>query len=138
MFRSFFSTRLGSLSGAPSIRRLKTYSAQTGYAYQYFYEGYRSYRKARAETGTEFVFRVWAGRKSGIVVRVLLADDAVHAWEQAHTRALTATERYAIAKMALFQAFDERATPALLKQDVCVRLADVDAILETLGIEPEE
>ena len=56
-------------------------------------------------------------------------------WEQSHARELSATERYAVAKMALFQAFDERATPELMKQEVRVRAADVTAILDTLGLE---
>jgi hypothetical protein len=55
-------------------------------------------------------------------------------WEQAHDHALSSTERYAISKMALFQAFDERATPDLMKQEVRVRAADVSAINETLGL----
>ena len=37
-------------------------------------------------------------------------------------------------KWCLFQAFDERATPELMKQDVRVRAADVSAINETLGL----
>ena len=44
------------------------------------------------------------------------------------------TERYAVAKMALFQAFDERTEPALMKDPVHVRAADVEAIVETLGL----
>jgi hypothetical protein len=65
---------------------------------------------------------------------VLLGEGAVAAWEKAHERELSATERYAISKMALFQAFDERGTPALMKDDVRVRNADVEAIVETLGL----
>ena len=37
--------------------------------------------------------------------------------------------------MALFQAFDERATPDLMKHEVRVRSADVTHILDTLGLE---
>jgi hypothetical protein len=37
--------------------------------------------------------------------------------------------------MALLQAFDERATPDLMKLEVGLRAADVAAILETLGLE---
>jgi hypothetical protein len=36
--------------------------------------------------------------------------------------------------MALFQAFDERATPLEMKQEVRVRSADMAAIIETLGL----
>jgi hypothetical protein len=68
-------------------------------------------------------------------VSILVSEEALAQWEQAHARSLAATERYAIAKLALFQAFDERATPDLMKQDVEVRAADVTAILDTLGLE---
>lgn len=138
VFKSLFSPKLGPLTGAPAARRLKIYSARTGWVYQYAYEGHRPYRQARAETGIEFVFSVSTGRKTRRPVSVFLADASLGAWEHKHRRTLTATERYAVAKMALFLAFDERANPALLKQDVRVRPADVEAILETLGIEPEE
>ena len=39
-----------------------------------------------------------------------------------------------LAKLALFQAFDERATPDLMKSEVRVRNADMQSILETLGL----
>ena len=58
----------------------------------------------------------------------------MNTWEQAHSRELNSTERYAIAKIALFQAFDERETPEHMKQEVRVRGADVDGIIETLGL----
>ena len=115
------------------MRRLKTYSAQSGYVYQYYYEGHRPFR-AGGESGTEFVFRVSAGRKSWRASRILVGDGAIRAWEEARARVLSSTERYAIAKMALFQAFDERPTPVLMKDAVRVRHADVEAILETLGL----
>ena len=58
MLRDFFTKKAVPLSGAPPIRRLKTYSAQSGYVYQYFYEGQRP---LRGEAGTEFVFTVDRG-----------------------------------------------------------------------------
>ncbi|HEY1337070.1 MAG TPA: hypothetical protein VGF59_06140 [Bryobacteraceae bacterium] len=108
---------------------MKTYSAESGYVYQYFYEGHRPF-----EGGVEFVFKISADRKAWHDTGVFLNEDAVRSWEQSHGRALSPTERYAVAKIALFQAFDERATPALLKEDVRVRAADVEAIVETLGL----
>ena len=134
MFRNFFNKKALPLSGAPTVRRQKSYSAQSGYVYQYFYEGSRAYASSR-QRGSEFVFTFSADRKTSHAVSVLVSEDAVAAWEQSHARALLANERYAIAKMALFQAFDERATPDLMKQDIRVRAADVTAILDTLGLE---
>jgi hypothetical protein len=133
MLRNFFGKKTLPLTGAPAVRRLKSYSAQSGYVYQYFYEGQRPFRSG-GESGTEFVFTVSADRKTSHPVSVLVADGALRAWEQAHAHPLSSTERYAVSKMALFQAFDARATPDLMKQEVRVRTADVAAITETLGL----
>ena len=121
------------LIGTPAIRRLKTYSSQSGYVYQYFYEGHRRYQ-ASGEPGMEFVFSISPDRKNWHNTSVLVADAALRTWEHAHTRELSSTERYAIAKIALFQAFDERESPALMKDEVRVRNADIDGIIETLGL----
>lgn len=133
MFRSFFSKKSVALTGAPAVRRLKTYSAQSGYVYQYFYEGHRPFRVA-GDSGTEFVFSISSDAKTWHPASVTLGDASVHAWEAAHERQLSSTEHYAVAKMALFQAFDERPLPTQMKEEVRVRAADVEAILETLGL----
>jgi hypothetical protein len=133
VFRSLFSRKNAPLAGAPAVRRLKTYSAQSGYVYQYHYLGQRLFRSG-PESGVEFVFSVSADCKSWCAVGVVVSDGAIRAWEEAHARALSSAERYAIAKMALFQAFDERPTPALMKDQVRARNADVEAISETLGL----
>jgi len=110
------------LTGAPAIRRQKTYSAQSGYVYQYFYEGYRP-----AGDATEYVFNVSADRKSSFPVSVLIPREL--------GRELGSTERYAIAKMALFAAFDEREAPEQMRQPVNVEAAAVTEILGRLGLE---
>jgi len=133
VFRSLFKKKPQALSGAPAVRRQKVYSAQTGYVYQYYYEGHRDFR-VPGDSGTEFVFSLSADRKKWHPISVLLSDEAVHAWETSHERELSATERYAVAKIALFQAFDERAEPALMQNAVRVRNADIDGIVETLGL----
>ena len=126
--------KLASLTGAPAVRRQKTYSAQSGYVYQYFYEGQRP-AVFEKEQGREYVFDVTADRRAPFPASVFVGEAAVETWESEHRRSLSATERYAIAKLALFQAFDERPDPARMKDPVRVRSADIEAILETLGIE---
>ena len=130
MFGNFFGKKSVPLSGAPTVRRQKSYSAESGYVYQYFYDGMR-----RTGNGTEFVFTFSADRKTSHAVSVQVRDEAMAGWEREHGRALMPNERYGVAKMALFQAFDERGTPELMKQDVEVRAADVAGILEKLGLE---
>jgi len=133
VFRNLFSRKKTPLSGAPPIRRLKTYSAQSGYVYQYYYEGHRAFRSG-GESGTEFVFQVSADRKTWDGTSVLVSSAAVQEWGRAHQRQLYPTELYAVAKMSLFQAFDERPQPSQMKGDVWVRNADLDGIIETLGL----
>jgi hypothetical protein len=112
---------------------MKTYSAQSGYVYQYFYEGHRDFR-ASGDRGVEYVFRISADRKNWHDASVLVSDSAIEGWQRDHARELSATERYAIAKMALFQAFDERGDPARLREEIRVRGADVAGIVETLDL----
>jgi hypothetical protein len=111
---------------------MKTYSAQSGYAYQYYYEGQR--RLDAPQPGIEFVFSVSADRANWRPVGVLMGDAAIGAWQQRSDRELSSTERYAVAKMALFQAFDER-SPERMQDAVLVRNADVEAIARALGFE---
>jgi len=125
VFRSLFSRKTAPLTGAPAVRRLKTYSAQSGYVYQYFYEGHR---------GEVFVFSVSADRKTWSTVTVAVPDTALESWQAANARELSSTERYAIAKIALFQAFDERPNPAAMRAEIQVRPADAAAIIESLGL----
>jgi hypothetical protein len=105
------------------VRRMKTYSAQSGYVYQYFYEGRR---------GAAYVFSISADRKNWAPLEVTVEEHALDAWEQSHARQLSGTERYAIAKIALFQAFDERPDPKTIHAEL--RVASVDAIVEALGL----
>ncbi|MBI3697847.1 MAG: hypothetical protein HY238_23825 [Acidobacteria bacterium] len=118
------------LRGAPAVRRQKTYSAQTGYVYQYFYEGYHEER-----AGNEYVFQVSSDRKSSFPLTVFLPGAAVEAWQQAHGRALSSTEQYAAVKMALFETFDERAGLSPANAEVEIAAADMERLLATLEIE---
>ena len=129
VFKRLFSKKQAPLTGAPPVRRLKSHSAESGYVYQYFYQGQRP-----ADAAIEFVFCWSADRKTWHSASVLVESAAVEQWERSHGRALASNERYAIAKMALLQAFDERADPVQMASAVRVRAADVEAIVEMLGL----
>jgi len=134
IFRWIRKSEEAPLTGAPAVRREKSYSALSGYVYQYFYNGHRR-SKREHESGDEFVFIVRTAHGDSWPVPVFVGDAAVGGWETDHDRLLSATERYAVAKMALFQAFDERSSPAVMGETVHVRAADLALILETLGLE---
>ncbi len=121
------------LRGAPAVRREKTYQAQTGYVYQYYYEGFRdSEREGRP--GADYVFHVSTGRKTSFPLVVFLPRDVVSGWEGRHGRALSPTEQYAAVKLTLFQTFDDRADLGAANAEVEVDAAGIEAHLDTLGL----
>jgi hypothetical protein len=128
-----FSKKPAPLWGAPAVRRVKRYAADSGYVYEYFYEGHRLWCDGQSR-GLEFEFRVSAGREHWLPAAVVIADDAVAPWQAAHGFALTSTERYAIAKMALFQTFDGLAAPPEAAVEVRVSAADAEAFADRLDL----
>jgi len=137
VFRKLFSKIPEPLTGAPPVRRMKTFSSESGYVYQYVFEGRRPIPKPES---VEFVFSASADRKTWNEIGVRVESGAVREWESAHGRTLSTTEWYAIAKLALFLAFDQRPTPReLTAHPVIVRHPEVASIMERLdsGMPPE-
>ena len=89
-----------------TVRRIKSYSAATGYVYQYQFQDVRPATREE-HGGNEYVYYVSADRKTMFPIRIFVQRSALEAWTTQTGRALTGTEEYAIAKMRLFQAFDE-------------------------------
>lgn len=110
-------------------QRVKTYSAQTGYVYEYYFEAHR-----QGDAGIEYVFIVSRDRKRSFPLTVLLRRDALAAWAQRHGRALSATEQYAAVKMRLFHAFDEIDDLEQAGAVVDVTSASLDALLAELDL----
>ena len=115
-------------------RRLKTYSAESGYVYQYYFLESRPRRRLWGQAGTAFLFSVSSDRKSSFVLEVLVEKGALEAWNQVHGRSLSENETYAAAKMRLFRAFDESPTPQKLSH-VRVEPSNIEALLEPLGLD---
>jgi hypothetical protein len=89
-------------------RRYKTYQAETGVTYQYFFDVRRSVVRPEGQgAGSDFAFVLIADQRPPFVLRIFVAERALAAWRAAHGRDLTANEQYAVAKMRLFRAFDE-------------------------------
>lgn len=120
-----------SLSGAPTLPRMKTYSAESGYVYQYVYRGRR-----RKPDAIEFVFSATSDRKNWKFISILLSDSAVQAWASISARKLVDSEQYAVVKLTLFEFFDHTpglgaATPVPLHPQA----EDIQRHLTTLGRE---
>jgi hypothetical protein len=120
-----------------AVRRIKTYSAADGYVYQYyFYEGNRAHRGS--DPGGEFVYMISADRQSSFPFKIFVRRAALEAWGSQNGRLLTSNEEYAVAKMRLFQAFDEGLVqaPAAGQQprEVLVDESNLEDLLRQLGI----
>ncbi len=89
-----------------AARRVKSYSAATGYVFQYHFDEVNRVRRGLA-AGTEYVYMVTADREKMHPLRIFVERAAVEAWARSAGRELTGTEEYAVAKMRLFRAFDE-------------------------------
>jgi len=113
--------------------RMKTYSGESGYVYQYYFLASQERKRWWNRFGTAFQFHVTSDRKQFVVVEVLVEERALQAWERAHGRALVETKQYAAAKMRLFQAFDESESPEKIR-DIRVSESNIDLLLEPLGL----
>jgi len=120
-----------------TLRRMKTYTGGQGYVYQYyFFEGNRAQRGGCP--GGEFTYVVSADRRFAYPFKIFVKQSALEAWAKQNGRPLTSSEEYAVAKMRLFQAFDEGAVkpPADGHQpgEVLVDEANLEELLGQLGI----
>lgn len=119
-----------------AVRRMKTYTGETGYVYQYYFVGKRAALPGAAESpATEFVFDVTPDRKTMFAVSVFLKAEAVAAWTAEHGRELTETEQYGAAKMRLFRGFDQIEKLREEGRSLVIEAADIAGLLAPLGLE---
>ena len=118
------------------LRRLKTYTAQTGYVYQYYFVGKRAALSSDPEApSTEYIFDVTSDRKTTFAVSIFLLPRALDSWLASRGRALTEPEQYAAVKLRLMQAFDE--IPDMLHQGRRLRLDAelLPGLLQSIGVD---
>lgn len=119
------------MTGPLKPARLKTYTAETGLVYQYYYVGKR---KALEEAATEFIFDVTSDRKVRFSVSVLVPEESLSAWQAARGRPLVDAEIYAAAKMHLTRAFDQ-IDDLFAHRSLSVDPAALEDVLAALGVE---
>lgn len=123
------------LKGAPAHARVKTYSAETGFVYQYVYRGNR---RLTDGLGTEHVFEahVFQARKGQprrLQITVRLLDAEVEQCRRSIGRELIAAELYALVKMTLFAALDHFGDAAELETPLVPGAAEMQEHLRVLG-----
>ena len=114
-----------------AARRVKSYSAANGYVYQYCFYEVNRVNNNRGPAG-EFIYAISADRKTTFGLRIIVQQSALEAWAVANGRPLTSSEEYAIAKMRLFQGFDEGSVPLTAEAAAAVCLLVDETNLEDL------
>jgi hypothetical protein len=116
-----------------AVRRVKSYSAATGYVYQYyFYEVQKAHRRGLA--GNDYVYMVSVDRKTVFPLKIFVAREGIQQWSRAAGRELTGTEEYAVAKMRLFEALDEVPDLATGRPELVVDGSNIEELLSRLDI----
>jgi len=115
-----------------TIRRMKTYTGEQGYVYQYYFVGKRP--ASGANPGQEYMFDVTSDRKTTYAVSVVLPERLIAAWAVEHGRQLTDAEQYGAVKMRLFQGFDEIEDMMANGRTLTIDAAILEAALGRLGV----
>jgi len=119
-----------------TVRRLKTYTAETGYVYQYYFVGKRPALPGDpAAPAIEFIFDVSSDRKQTFAVSVFLVDKAVFEWEGKHGRDLADVEHYAASKMMLLRAFDSIEDMMQQGRRLWIGPEELEELLAQLGVD---
>lgn len=125
-------------SSDPQVKvghRYKSYAAETGISYQYFFDAQRRVNRPEGQgPGDDFAFVVTADQHPPFTLRVFVSDRASLAWRHAQGRDLGATEKYAAAKMRLFRAFDEEEHLHQHRLSLVVDETNLQALLEPLDL----
>jgi len=120
-----------------AVRRVKSYSAANGFVYQYFFFEVNRIADENGPAG-EFVYAVSSDRKTTVGLRIVVRQSALAAWAETNGRELTSSEEYAVAKMRLFQAFDENSVPPHLEEGsgltFLVDQSNLESLLQLLNI----
>jgi hypothetical protein len=104
-------------------QRVKHYSSATGVVYHYVFRG---------KQGDSHVFDVSADRAASFALPVEIAPEALAPCEARLGSPLRWNDEYALAKLALFQAFDEREDATAMRESVRPTASELLGYMKTL------
>ena len=113
----------------PRAIRMKTYAAQSGYVFQYFFAG-----EDHANGARNYRFQVSANRAAESAVRIEIPDVLLNEWQAGRHRQLSPTECYAVAKMHLFATLDSDGFTLTDQAVAPVTMDSLDSIAAALDL----
>lgn len=130
---SAFPPNNAAMSKPETVRRIKSYSSESGYVYQYQFQDVHPARRGQV-SGNEYIYYVSADRKTMFPVHIFVRRDVLEQWTRQTGRVLTGTEEYAVAKMRLFQALDEVQDFSTSRPELMVDESNLQTLLERLDL----
>lgn len=115
------------------VRRVKTYSAENGRVYQYQFHDVHPAAK-EGMNGREYVYYATSDRKTMHPVKVFVSPEGIQKWSAATGRTLNSTEEYAVAKMRLFEGFDDGLATEGGQTTLIIDEKNIGGLLEKLGL----
>ena len=117
------------------VRRMKTYTAQSGYVYQYYFVGKRAALADEPNApAAEYIFDITTGSQALYAISIFLRGDALDFWEHKNGRPLNDAEQYAAAKLRLFRGFDEEEDLLDGERKLAIGSSDIVELLESLRL----
>ena len=127
---------IGAQGPAVTVRRLKTYTAQTGYVYEYYFVGKRAaLTDDPLAPATEYIFDISSDRKTTYAVSVFLPPLVLEVYTANHARTLSEPEQYAAVKLRLLQALDEITDMLHHGRRLTLDAENLPVLLQSVGIE---
>lgn len=98
-----------SLHSIPTVRRLKTYQADTGFTWSYYYDGYRN--ETTPQRAQAFLFTLLGGNRPPQQAVIVVPESTLEGMRAKTGSAASSREIYALAKMHLFSMLDSEERP---------------------------
>lgn len=118
------------------VRRLKTYTSETGNVYEYYFVGKRpALADEPLAPATEFIFDVRSASEPTVALSIFLREHSVEGCRRDNGRGLVEPEQYGVAKMKLFRVFDEIESLREPKRKFAIEAEELSSLLADLGID---
>jgi hypothetical protein len=119
-----------------TVRRLKTYTAESGRVYEYYFVGKRPALKGDPYSpATEYVFDIVSDRQPTFAISIFMLTATLQSWQADNGRGLTDPEQYGAAKMKLFRVFDQVNELMLSERRFPIEAEELKELLLDLGVD---
>lgn len=119
-----------------TVRRLKTYTAESGRVYECYFVGKRpALKDDPCAPATEYIFDIVSNRQPTFAISIFVPVESLSSWQAENGRCLTDPEQYGAAKMKLFRVFDQVNDLMLSERRFSIQAEELKELLLELGVD---